>query len=95
MIAPDTTQLIVNGISALGLASVISLVAFAGLTVVFRMNLDRQREAGRQLVTKWLASRLVAAFWSEGRVAGGECETVPAAAEGDRSPRQTASNSPD
>lgn len=94
-IPQDTSQLIVNGISALGLASVISLVAFAGLTVVFRMKLDQHREEGRQLVAKLLAFRLgkpAPAPWSESRVASGNGGPIQAAG-GDGSPRQAASTS--
>ena len=51
-------QFITNLICALGMGSLISLVAFAGLGMVFRMRLDQQREKCRQLVSRLLESRL-------------------------------------
>ena len=75
----DASQYIINAISALGLASVISLVAFVGLAVVFRMNLDEQRQEGRQLITKLLASRLgkpATTPRGESGVAGANGETI-------------------
>lgn len=57
-ISPDQAQWIVNGAAALGLAAVISLVAFVGLLVVFRMNLNEHRAEGRRLVATLLADRL-------------------------------------
>jgi hypothetical protein len=77
-IPADVSRLIVNGVSALGLASVISLVAFVGLLVIFRMNLNEQREEGRQRVTELLASRLgkPALSWKANGVGGGNGKTV-------------------
>jgi hypothetical protein len=51
-------QFIVNLVCALGLASLICLLAFAGLGMAYRKKLDQRREECRQLVTKLLASRL-------------------------------------
>jgi hypothetical protein len=84
----------VNGISALGLAALISLVAFVGLTVVYRTNLDEHRKEGRQLVTKLLASRLgkPATGPESGKQSnGGNGETAPAAAGENGSHKQTTS----
>jgi hypothetical protein len=56
---PDNApQSIVNLIYALGLGSLISLLAFAGLGMVYRVKLDRKREECRQIVTRLLESRL-------------------------------------
>jgi len=56
---PDNApQSIVNLIYALGLGSLISLLAFAGLGVAFRVKLDQRREECRQIVTRLLESRL-------------------------------------
>lgn len=93
-IPADISRLIVNALSALGLASVISLVAFVGLLVVFLMNLKAQRERGRQIVTTLLASRLgkpAIVPWNESKVGGGNGKTVPAPAGENSSARQTAS----
>jgi len=43
---------------ALGLGSLICLVSFLGLGVVYRKELDQRREQCRQLATKLLESRL-------------------------------------
>ena len=51
-------QFIVNLVCALGLASLICLLVFAGLGMVYRRKLDQRREECRQLVTKLLVSRL-------------------------------------
>lgn len=78
-IPADLSRLIVNGVSALGLASVISLVAFAGLLVVFQMSLNQQREEGRQMVTELLASRLgkpAIVPWKASGVGGGKGKPV-------------------
>jgi len=52
------TQTIVKVFSALGLTSLISLLGFAGLAVVYRKELDRRREECRRFATKLLESRL-------------------------------------
>jgi hypothetical protein len=51
-------QFIVNLIGALGLASLICLLVFAGLGMAYRKKLDQRREECRQLVTRLLESRL-------------------------------------
>ncbi len=51
------TLRIVQIISALGLASLISLVFFVGLRILYRMKLDRRREEYRQFVSKIMKSR--------------------------------------
>lgn len=52
------SQPVAKIISALGLASMVCLVVFVGLRMVYRMKLDQRREECRQLVTKLLESRL-------------------------------------
>ena len=54
----NTSQLIVKIISVLGLASVICLVFFVGLGMVYRTKLDQRREECRQLVIRLLEARL-------------------------------------
>ena len=54
----NVPQFILNLACALGLASLICLLVFAGLGMVYRRKLDQRREECRQLVTKLLASRL-------------------------------------
>jgi hypothetical protein len=51
-------QSIVNCICALGVASLVSLVAFVVLGMVYRKQLDQRREECRLLVTKLLESKL-------------------------------------
>jgi hypothetical protein len=51
-------QFTLNLVCALGVASLICLLVFAGLGMVYRKKLDQRREECRQLVTKLLASRL-------------------------------------
>lgn len=98
-ISQDTSQLIIKVISALGLACMICLVAFVGLRLIYRMKLDQRREECRQLVTSLLESRLGKPVTKRRRPAlreragSGNHETVPTAAGGDVSPRQTASAS--
>ena len=56
---PDNTpQFLLNLVCALGLASLICLLAFAGLGLAYRNKLNQRREESRLLVTKLLASRL-------------------------------------
>jgi len=43
----------------LGLASLICLVAFAGLLIVYRLKLNRLREEGRHLVKKLVTPHLI------------------------------------
>lgn len=54
----NTPQFIINVIFALGMASMICLVVFVGLRMVYRMKLNRRRSEYRQLVTRLLKSRL-------------------------------------
>ena len=51
-------QFMINLICGLGLGSLICLVAFMGLGMLYRMKLDHRREECRQLVTKLLESHL-------------------------------------
>ena len=56
---PDTVpEFIVNLVCALGAASLVCLLAFASLGMVYRNKLNQRREESRRLVTKLLASRL-------------------------------------
>ena len=84
----DVSQLIINGISALGLASVISLVAFSGLLVVFRLNLNEQREQGRRMVTELLAARWGNAPGTD-ESAGADHEAIPTTVGGNGASRWT------
>ncbi len=54
----NTPQFTLNLVFALGLASLICLLVFGGLGMVYRRMLDRRREESRQLVAKLLESRL-------------------------------------
>ena len=54
----NAPQYIVNFVCALVLGSLISLVAFVGLGMVYRWKLDQRREECRQLVARLLESRL-------------------------------------
>jgi hypothetical protein len=54
----NAPQFIVNLIYALGLGSLISLLAFCGLGMVYRWKLDQHREECRRRVAKLLKSRL-------------------------------------
>ncbi len=77
-------QSIVNLICALGLGSLISLLAFAGLGMVYRKKLDRRREECRQLVARLLESRLgkpVTTPSGDNRAGGGDGRTVRVASE--------------
>ena len=65
----NTPQFVVNLIYALGLGSLISLLAFLGLGMVYRWKLDQRREECRQKVARLLESRLgkpVATSWRDG-----------------------------
>ena len=75
----NTPQFIVNSICALGLGSLISLVAFVGLGMVYRRRLDRHREECRERVAKLLESRLgipVTASLRNNRAGEGDGRTV-------------------
>ena len=52
------TPLITKILCAVGLGSLICLVSFLGLGVVYRKELDQRREDCRQLAVKLLESRL-------------------------------------
>ena len=85
----NAPQFIVNFICALGLGSLISLMAFAGLGIVYRWKLDQRREECRQLVASLLESRLgkpVATSWRDNPISGGSLGTAQAAAGGNGSP---------
>jgi hypothetical protein len=51
-------QFVINIVCALGVGALISLLAFAGLWLVYRWKLDQRREECRKLVAKLLESRL-------------------------------------
>ena len=51
-------QFVINIICGLGMGSLISLLAFMGLGLVYRIKLDQRREECRQLVARLLESRL-------------------------------------
>ena len=53
-----TGQLIVKVLCALGIGSLICLLAFLGLGVIYRKELDERREECRRQATKFLESRL-------------------------------------
>jgi hypothetical protein len=54
----DGSELVFRILCEAVLASLICLVAFAGLLMVYRWRLNRLREEGRRLVTRLLESRL-------------------------------------
>jgi hypothetical protein len=54
----NKSQLVIKMFSALGLGSLISLLAFVGLWIIYRAELKRRREECRRMVTKLLQSRL-------------------------------------
>ena len=75
----NAPQYIVNFVCALGLGSLISLVAFVGLGMVYRWKLDQRREECRQLVARLLESRLgkpVTISSGDNRADGGDGMTV-------------------
>ena len=51
-------QYVINIVCGLGMGSLISLLAFVGLGMVYRRKLDQQRDECRQLVARLLESRL-------------------------------------
>ena len=88
----DTSHLVIKIAATMGLTSLICLVAFAGLRMIYRLKLDQRREEGRQLVTKLFESRLdrlAPPAWREGDTGGVNCETVPLAAGRDHSSNRT------
>jgi hypothetical protein len=85
----NAPQFIVNLIYALGLGSLISLLAFVGLGTVYRRKLDQRREECRQKVARLLESRLgkpVTTPWRDGPVSDGSLGTARVAAGGNGSP---------
>jgi hypothetical protein len=81
----NAPQFIVNLIFAVGVASLISLLVFVGLGLVFRKKLNQRREECRQLVTRLLESRLgkpATPPWRGSRVGDVPRGTVQAAAGG-------------
>ena len=84
-------QFIINLICALGMGSLISLLAFMGLGMVYRMKLDQHREECRQLVARLLESRLGKPVTTplrdmpDNRAGEGDGRTVRAANEGNGS----------
>ena len=80
----NVPQFIVNLIYALGLGSLISLLAFVGLGMVYRWKLDQRREECRQRVARLLESRLgkpVTIPSGDNRAGKGDCRTVRVASE--------------
>jgi len=79
---PDGTSgsvahFIVKGCFGLGLGSLICLLSFLGLGMVYRMNLDQRREECRELVARLLESRLgqpVTTAWRDSQVSSGGVE---------------------
>lgn len=55
---PNTSQFVTRLFCALGLASLVSLLAFVGFWLVSRGKLDDQREGCRRLATRIVESRL-------------------------------------
>lgn len=88
----DTSHLLVKIVSTLGLTSMICLVAFAGLRMVYRLKLNQRREECRHLIARLLESRLgipLPAPWRERRVGDVDRGTVQVAAGRNGSPDQT------
>jgi hypothetical protein len=82
-------RFIVHLICALGVGSLISLLAFVGLAMVYRKMLNKRREECRQMVTRLLESRPgnpVATPWRESFVREGSRGPLQAAAGGNGSP---------
>jgi hypothetical protein len=80
----NVPQLTLNLVCVLGVASLICLLAFMGLGVAYRNQLNQRREESRQLVMKLLASRLgkpVAAPMRNNPAAKGDDKTVRVADE--------------
>jgi hypothetical protein len=84
-----TQQSIINIIGALGVGSLICLLAFAGLGIIYRWKLDQQREECRERVTRLLESRLgkpVVPHFQDHRAGGGNGGPVRVAGEAGGSP---------
>ena len=92
---PGTSQLIGRMIAGLGLAAMICVLVFVGLRVSYRQKLDQRREECRQLVKRFLDSRLgkpVTTQWRESREEGENRETPPVVAEDNGSIAQAESS---
>jgi hypothetical protein len=93
-------QSIINIICGLGMGSLISLLAFMGLGMVYRMKLDQRREECRQLVARLLESRLGKPVTTplrdmrDNRIGEGEGRTVRVANEVNGSPEKIESAAP-
>jgi hypothetical protein len=84
-----TQQSIINIMCALGVGSLISLLTFACLGIVYRWKLDQQREKCRAHVTRLLESRLgkpVVAHCQDHRAGGENGGSVRVASEAGGSP---------
>lgn len=80
----NISPFILNLICTLGVASLISLLAFAGLGTIYCRQLDQRREECRQSVAKLLAARLgqpAATSLPDKQVDGGNGRTVGVADE--------------
>ena len=88
----NTPQFIIDIICALGAGSLISLLFFVGLGMVYRSKLDQRREECRQIVMRLLESRLGKPVTTHSRdmrnnrVGEGDGRTDCAANEADGSP---------
>jgi hypothetical protein len=82
-------QFLVNFVCALGAASLISLLAFLVLGMVYRRKLDKRREESRQIVARLLESRLgnpLATPWRERPARDESHDRIQAPAGGNGSP---------
>jgi hypothetical protein len=85
----NAPQFVLNLIYALGLGSLISLLAFVGLGTVYRWKLDQRREECRQKVARLLESRLgkpVTTSWRDSPVGDGSLGAAQVAVGGNGSP---------
>lgn len=90
-------QFVVNLVCAVGMASLISLLAFVGFGLVCRKKLNQHREECRQLITRLLESRLGKPDptpWRERLVGSVDRETVQVAVGADGRPDRTESIAP-
>ena len=96
----DLPQSIMNLVAAIGLGSLISLLTFVGLGMVYRMKLDQRREECRHLVAQLLESRLGKPVPTpppnplNHHASERNGRTVPVADRGNGSPGKTPSASP-
>jgi hypothetical protein len=85
----NAPQFIVNLVYVLGLGSLISLLTFMGLGLVYRKKLDQRREECRQRVATLLESRLgkpATTSWRDDPVSDASLGTARVAAGGNGSP---------